>query len=65
MCAGIVLYGVVPDGVSGVSVERREAQSAGIAVRDNAFIYAGSAKGISAVRYVLPTGREVWLDVPL
>jgi hypothetical protein len=60
-----VLYGVVPDGVSGVKVEGREGQADGVAVTDNAFIYTGRAKDISAVRYVLPQGREVRLEVPL
>ena len=60
------LYGVVPDGVSEVSVESASTGSVEVAVSDNVYVYAGqTAQEVKSVRYVTASGKNVRLPIPL
>ena len=66
VCTGLVLYGVVPDGVDNVTIEDASSRSPEVPVSDNVFIYEGSmAQAVTSVRYVTDSGHNVRLPVAL
>jgi hypothetical protein len=66
VCGGLVLYGVVPNGIDEVTVESASRVAIHVAVSDNAFLVERPMPtGAISVRYVGPDGGTVRLPVPL